>query len=292
MNTVKKALSILLILILTFVCIYETKAQHKRKVTFLEGYDEAPYHFGFLIGVNFMDFNYGLKNGYQDIPLDGSLLPQASDLNELGNFSDSELAYYQINKVEGSKLIKNPGFSVGVIGDLRLGRYFNLRFSPTLSLSWRRVYYDLVLYNSAGAVLPISYPDGTVSEVRHVVSKDNLATYLEFPLHIKYRSKRYNNIGAYLLTGVNPKLYLISRHNIENTTGQPQHLFPKRGDVALEFGAGYDIYNQWFKMGVELKMSFGLLNLLVDEPLMSNFLWEAPFESLKSKQLQLSFTFE
>ena len=291
----KKALSILFLLILSVSFVTEVQAQ-RRKVIYLQTYDNAPYHFGFLLGVNFMDYQLGLKDNYQNLTLSKDYLPHPSAQNELadvhGNakFSESNVQSFNINRVESNRMTRNPGFSVGVIGDLRLSRYFNLRVIPTLSLSMKHVYYNLVLYNENGGILTDS--QGNITGYQRAVSKDFLATYLEFPTHIKYRSKRYNNIGAYLIGGFNPKLYLISGLKSTDSNGDPSFLIPKRFDIALEVGTGFDIYNQWFKMGVEIKMSFGMFNLLKEDNESQEFMYQAPLESLKSKQLQLSFTFE
>ena len=125
----------------------------------------------------------------------------------------------------------------------------------------------------------------------HKFTKSIGTTFVEFPLNIKYRSKRYNNIGAYVFGGVNPKLDLASqKDNKENINGQEfiNNLVTKRFDFAAELGVGFDIYNQWFKMGIEVKMSYGLLDIVKDEA----FIYTAPIEKLRNKLFQVSFLFE
>ena len=285
MKHMKRYIKIVVLLIIALACSNGTKAQ-RRKVLYLQNYEQAPYHFGFLIGINFMGLNLDLKENYQNEIIPKNQFPdQGTPLNNIKPFSQDAFDHYQIQSIESRKLTRNPGFSVGVIGDLLLGRFFNLRFSPTLSLSWRQVYYDVTLYDVNGQKL-------NTGGDQIVHSRDDLATYMEFPLHIKYRSERYNNVGAYLLVGFNPKLYLVSRQNKTSSNGSPQYLVPKRADIALEIGAGYDIYNQWFKMGVEVKMGFGLCNLIPTDSASQTFLYARAIESLKNNQLQLSFTFE
>lgn len=70
-------------------------------------YDDKLFHFGFSVGVNFMDF----------------ATPEATDT--VG--------------VRQSSLL--PGFSVGFIADLRLTRHLNLRFQPALHFSERALTY-------------------------------------------------------------------------------------------------------------------------------------------------------
>jgi len=283
----KKVLHTLAILLLLGIAL--PGLAQGRKVIYLQSYDKAPYHFGFLLGANFMGYSIQTVEGYQNIVYDKSYLPKPETYDEnnpdlFSGFSDSLVSHFNINKVESDRIFKNFGFSVGVIGDMTLGRYFNLRLSPTLSFGWRKVLYDVTIYDANGAVIPhLGNPD----------SEDKLCTYVELPLHFKYRSKRYNNVGAYLIGGINPKLYLFSRQKATSvTSAAPKYLLPNRLDVALEFGAGYDIYNQWFKMGIELKAGFGILNLLRDDPVYQDYLFQAPINKLNSRQIQLSFTFE
>jgi len=59
-------------------------------------------------------------------------------------------------------------------------------------------------------------------------------------------------------------------------------------DVAAEVGAGVEFYNGWFKFGIEVKMSYGLMDLINRE----DNIYSGGIESLKSKVWQISFTFE
>ena len=273
MQSVKKVLKIALSLMLVAVSVTGLQAQ-RRTVIYLQKYNNEPYHFGFLLGVNFMDYSLVTEDDYQNQIHPKEQFPQVTGVSE------ERLHHFQILSVES---YTTPGFSVGVIGDKRLGEYFNLRFSPTLSLSSKFVQYNTRLYDANNLI---------IDSVRQVISDDKLATFLEFPLHVKYRSKRYNNIGAYLIGGVNPKLYLASVKNKIDNGGHPALLQTDRADFALELGTGFDIYNQWFKMGIEIKMSFSLLNIIKEDQLSKNYLFNAPIKEVRNKQLQLSFTFE
>ena len=268
----KKAVFIAFFLILVFFGSSGTQAQG-RTVLYLHNYDEAPYHFGFLLGMNYMTYNVTLQDYYQAIDRPSQQLPQ--------NYrpSNPQDHTYRIIGVEPINDWHNMGFSVGVIGDKRLGDYFNLRLIPTLSIGpHRNVTYRY-------------YLDDNSNDIRIIESEDINSNFVEFPIQVKYRSKRYNNIAAYLIAGVNPRLYLSrKKHQLEN--GQPALLQTNRGDIAIDFGTGFDIYNQWFKMGVEIKMSLGVFNILKTDAISMDCLYNAPFKKVKNKQLQVSFTFE
>ena len=274
MQSVKRVLKIALSLMLVALSVNGLQAQ-RRTVIYLQNYNNEPYHFGFLLGVNFMDYSLVTEDDYQNV-----MHPKIQFPHGLPGVSEENLDHFQILSVES---YTTPGFSVGVIGDKRLGEYFNLRFSPTLSLSSKFVQYTTRLYNADNMI---------TDSARVVISDDKLATFLEFPLHVKYRSKRYNNIGAYLIAGVNPKLYLASVKNKIDDGGHPALLQTDRGDFALELGTGFDIYNQWFKMGIEIKMSFSILNVIKEDLLSKDYIFNAPIKEVRNKQLQLSFTFE
>ncbi|MBR4391995.1 MAG: outer membrane beta-barrel protein [Bacteroidales bacterium] len=285
----KRVFKIAVLLILATLCTMEVQAQ-RRKVIYLQKYNNEPYHFGFLLGINFMDYSLFMEDNYQNTDHPKSEFSKSD--KDLQGFSNEQLDHFKIFNVES---YTQPGFSVGVIGDKRLGAYFNLRFCPTLSLSSKFVQYETQLYDHSGNIIQFTNETGTVKNTKTVTSHDQLATFLEFPLLVKYRSKRYNNIGAYLITGINPKLYLGS---IKGTTitsgadGYPAVLQINRTDLAFEFGTGFDIYNQWFKMGIEIKMSVGLLNIVKDDAWSKNYIYNAPVKEVRNKQLQLSFTFE
>jgi hypothetical protein len=61
-----------------------------------------------------------------------------------------------------------------------------------------------------------------------------------------------------------------------------------QNDVYLEAGVGFDFYNEWFKLGLEVKMMYGLFDQLKRE----NNLYTNSIQSLKSKIFQFSVTFE
>lgn len=284
----KRSLHIALAFLIATLIVTQAQAQRRQKVIFLQSYNNAPYHFGYLIGVNFMDYSLHLNENYQNAIHPKNEFPDGQD----ASFQGDDLDHFQILNVESRA---KPGFSVGVIGDLKLSEYFNLRFSPTLSLSSKYVTYTTMLYDASGNIIPISYYENGqqyTKETKEITSDDQLATFLEFPIHIKFRSKRYNNIGAYIIAGANPKLYLASRKTKIGSDGNPALLQTNRGDVAVEVGAGFDIFNQWFKMGVELKFSYGMINVMKDDVLSMGYIYNSPLNSVRNKQLQLSFTFE
>ena len=240
-------------------------AQAQNAILNLQGYNEQPYHFGFILGMNIM--NFSVK------PVDNLNLytwskQQAPDLPNADAY-----------RVLGVTSSASPGFSVGILGNLRLMKFLDLRFIPTLSFGSRELSYSIRATNMAGT------PAG--SDTAFMVNKKVNSTYLTFPLLFKYRSWRKDNYGAYFIGGLNYAIDLAAAKKTKQDTGTGDIKLVTH-DIGAEIGAGFDFYNAYFKLGVEAKMIFGLRNLVVDD----NTLYSGSLQSLHSKVFMLSFTFE
>ncbi len=265
----KKALKILAVALLLAATVIPAQAQ-RRVVTYLPKYEQEPYHFGFLLAFNQMSYTIKTVENYQNLPQPANAWPN-------GNYSIPSTQNLYVFNVETQQ---TPGFTVGILGSKRLGRYFDLRFIPSLSFSERRLHYNIGILDNDGNMEMKAF------------TKSIGTTFVEFPLNIKYRSKRYNNIGAYVFGGINPKLDLASQKDNKETDGQGNefinNLVTKRFDIAGELGAGFDFYNQWFKMGIEVKMSYGMLDIVKNEA----YIYTAPIDQLRNKLFQVSVLFE
>jgi hypothetical protein len=231
-----------------------------RKLQNLPKYDYAQYHFGFTLGLNHMLFT----------------VQPAADLNTRVYSADQtpELA------VDSSMLLAvhgDPtfGFVIGINGDLRLGRYFNLRTVPALSFGERYLNYSILGYESDGG---INYID---------VKKNVGSVFIDIPLYIKYKSKRHNNMLAYIIAGGQYSLDIASNARKRDLSGQTVVKL-KKNDFYAIVGTGFDFYNPWFKLGVEVKMSYGLFDMLKRD----NTIYTQGIQKLNSKVFQLCFTFE
>jgi hypothetical protein len=232
-----------------------------RKVLNLPNYDSAPYHFGFTIGLNQMFFTV------KPAP-DISTKMYYEVENELGELlADSAM-------VMGVNSTPTFGFDIGIVGDKRLGKYFNLRFVPALSFGERNLNYSIKGWQGG--------------EVKLVDVKKNVGSvFIDFPVLIKYRSKRLNNMAAYVEAGGKYSLDIASNAKKKDQSGQVIVKLNKN-DVYAVVGVGFDFYNPWFKLGVELKMSYGLLDMIKrDDTLLTQSI-----EKLSSKVFQLGLTFE
>ena len=256
---------VLLTLLIPLFLMFNGPLQAQNVELNLQGYNEQPYHFGFILAMNIMDFSVKPVDNvaqYQWKKEQAPDLPNADDYRVLGVTAAS-----------------SPGFSVGILGNLRLMRFVDLRFIPSLSFGSRTLQYNIRGTGMAGT------PAG--SDTTFLVNKKVNSTYLTFPLLIKYRSWRKDNYGAYLIGGVNYSIDLAAAKKTKQDTGTGD-IKLRTHDVAAELGAGFDFYNAYFKLSVEAKMIFGLKNLMVND----NTLYSGSINQLHSKIFMLSFTFE
>ena len=71
------------------------------------------------------------------------------------------------------------------------------------------------------------------------------STFIEFPVSIKkYKSLRYNNGKAYILTGIKYSLDLASQRNIDDEGLDIVKI--KKDDFLYEIGFGLDLYLPYF----------------------------------------------
>lgn len=163
----------------------------------------------------------------------------------------------------------NPGYNINIITNLRLTRYLDLRFLPGFASTNRVLTFDVL--------------SPTTGE-RVQVPREITTSALEFPLEFRYRAKRINNFGMYLLGGVKYNKDLASKEDSED-----DRLFKiASNDLFYELGFGLDFYFEFFKFSPQIKASWGFSDLLVQD---GTFLVEG-IHRLESRSLLLCLTFE
>lgn len=225
-------------------------------------YDDKPVHFGFYLGTNQMLFSLKLKPGYTNFTYYQEQIPEFN----------ADSAY-----LRNAEPIPQLGFTIGIVSDLRLGKYFNLRFTPELLFSERRISYDILAYYRGEPVLIEGF------------EKKIPSTHLNFPMYLKYKGVRLHNARPYVFIGFKFVIDLAAQAGKEEDINERDVVVKLyRSDMAFEAGVGFDFYFNWFKMGTELRMSYGLKDILKNE----DNIYTDPIESLHSRIFQLIFTFE
>ena len=221
--------------------ISNTYAQRYKKPQNLSHYDFKKLHFGFTLGINELNFN----------------------IKENGNKLTNDSLYVLESNSQ-------KGFNLGIVSNLRLGKYTDLRFIPTLVFGERHLNY--------------SFMDSTQSYVNEL--KRIESTLIDFPIYIKYKSSRYNNIRAYVIGGVKYSLDIASQDKIDDEGKKIVKL--KKNDLMGEIGFGLDFYLEYFKFSPQIKLSYGILNLLSKD----ETVYTQSIQKLTTNGWMLSFTFE
>lgn len=178
-----------------------------------------------------------------------------------------------------------PGINIHAIANLRLADNFDLRALPGISFNDRYLHYsyirnaDSVIYGSSGTSRPVTLR----------------SAYLEMPVHFKYKSLRLNNFRPYLIGGANYRYDLGVKREYDL---EDQPIMINKSDVYAELGFGMDFYLTYFKLGVEIKYSLGLTNVLAnvdrhgEPPLDEMAKYTDYLEKLTSQMVIVSFHFE
>lgn len=231
-------------------------------------YDNETFHFGFVLGINMSHATVRPVADLRTRVFDSTFLPDILPLPDSA----------RVLSISSSPV---PGFVVSIVGNMKMGRNFDLQFVPSLSFGDRTLNYEIETYQfRPGNPEPI--------ERRSIVKKVP-STYINFPIELKYKARRYNNFRPYLLTGVQYSMDLASNAKKREQKNRSEKIVKfNQNDIYLEAGVGFDFYNEWFKLGLELKMMYGLFDILKRE----NNIYTESLERVNSKIFQLSFTFE
>ncbi len=218
--------------------------------------DNRPYHFGFILGLNSMDFN---------VTNSGMISTHKGEPWVEGSEEEGEIWFGEDTKM-------SAGFSVGIISDLRIFSWLDLRFTPTLFFNSRQLCFK----NEKGDV---------EREGGKVTVQSNM---MEFPLLLKFRGQRKNNYRPYLLGG--------GAFTVDMGRDSEAPVMLKQLDYGVEVGIGIDFYLPYFKLAPELKFYFGLSDVLErDRPEIADIsdnMYNNAMSRLTSRLIILNFNFE
>lgn len=207
----------------------------KNPIINLENFDKDRIYWGYFLGFSSYDYKIDYKNTGQEIAIKST-----------------------------------TGFNVGIVGDLRLAEFLNLRFEPGLYITQRN----------------LVYPGFTES---YDSDRDVKATNIHFPFLLKYSALRTGNIRPYLEAGLSTTLNLGSNESV--TDDNKQRVFRvKRITNNFELGFGIDFYTEYFKFSPSIRGVFGTGDELVRD-LDLNSPWTSNIESMSTRAVFINFTF-
>jgi hypothetical protein len=203
--------------------------------------DYKLYHFGISVGINFQDM----------------LLTNAGMPAENGETWFATLPDY------------SPGFSAGLLADLFLNPYMNLRFSPMLHFGDKN----------------FEFVEPSSKQRYRTTVRSN---YIMMPLDLKFRSLRLNNYRPYVIAGVYAALDLGRKPD--------ETLYMRPLDYGWTIGLGCDFYLPIVKVIPELRFSFGIPDVvthnrtdLTDHSLQK---YSDAIAKGRTRMISLVFTFE
>ncbi len=199
-----------LLVIIIFLLIGPAHAQ--RKMLNMAEHDNKPYYFGITFGMNYSVYriNYTKTFAYTDT----------------------------FKRIQPNW---QPGFNLGLIGNLKLNRFVDLRFVPCIAFAEKNIKYQY------------GYPSDSS------LNRNVEAIYMHLPLQLKFKSDRIRNFRFYALLGGKFDYDMAS-----NARSKRADEFIKVSpvDFGYELGVGFEFYNPNFIFSPEIKLSQGMVNQL------------------------------
>ncbi len=227
-------------LFVAIVVLFATNAvsQRDKNYNYLD-YQAKPYFFGITLGYNKLNL----------------------DVYRSKKFAAND-SIYRITPFSA------PGFNLGVVTNLKLGEYFDIRFLPTLSFGERNLRYFA--------------PNETETYFERKVE----SVFVELPFHVRYKSAPYHDMRAFVIAGVKYSFDVAG----DSQTRQAKDLIKiAPTDFAAELGAGLQIFFPYFIFSPEIKFSQGLSNILIYDNKLER---STVLEKLFSRGFTISLHFE
>lgn len=228
----------LLVLLALILVTNNLHAQFKKDpIINLQNEDKTLLNWGYYLGVNQYDFQFEYENDIgQDVLVD-----------------------------------KTFGFNVGLIGEMRINEFVDVRFEPGLLYSQRILGFP-----------GFTTENEAIREVR--------STYIRFPLLLKLSTKRFNNFKPFIIGGGYAAVNLGANEDSldDNSSGTFRM---KKNVYGYELGFGVDFYTEFFKFTPSIRGVFALTNELVadDDP---NSPWTGNLNAVRTRGIFINFTFE
>ncbi len=172
------------------------------------------------------------------------------------------------DSIVGVESLAGPGFNLNLIGNLKLGKYFDFRFTPGFSFAERNLNY-------------------TQSTVRREESQEKVqSVFVEMPFYFRYKSAPYRDKRLFLIAGMKYSFDVAS----EARSRQAEELVRiSPHDYSIEYGAGIQIFFPYFILSPEFKISHGIGNGLLFNPTLPE---SRVLEKVTSRTFTLSFHIE
>lgn len=230
-----KKISVVILALLGLELHAQFNVFSKDPIINMENFQKQTVHWGYFLGFNTYDFKFDYKEDAPEV------------------------------------LVESPlSFNVGLIGNLRLHEYFDLRLEPGLYYTQRNLTFP-----------GFENPRDRLREVK--------STYIHIPLLVKFSSLRTGNLRPYLVGGVSAALNLSSNFNSQ-TDNSEQTFRMKNWTFNYEVGFGVDIFFEWFIFSPSIRGVFGMQNELIPDNNPESP-WTSNIESMRTRAIFVNFTF-
>lgn len=189
---------------------------------------------------------------------------------------------YEEGVTEDVLVDTSPGFNVGLLSNLRINDYFDLRFEPGLIITDRILNYKDSHFDIVGEEVEIKN-SWLIREVK--------STYIHLPLLLKISTKRLYNFKPFIVTGLSTAVNLSSNENNPNDNLSGQFRSVKNMSF-YELGFGIDFYLEWFKFTPSIRGVFAMNNEMVPDNNNSVSPWTGNIASMKTRGVFFNFTFQ
>lgn len=206
----------------------------------IENKDKKFLNYGYFLGFNQYDFKFDYKNDTGDVLVDKSL-----------------------------------GFNVGLIGEMRINEFLDVRIEPGLHYTLRTLGFP-------------GFPND--ENAKRDAFRDVKSTYINFPLLLKVSTKRFGNWKPFLIGGASTSLNLGSNEDSldDNSSGTFRM---KKWVYNYEMGFGIDFYLEYFKFSPSIRGVFAISDELIRD-VDPNSPWTRNIDGMRSRGLFVNFTFE
>lgn len=233
----------LLLILLVFGMSVPASAQlfRKERLSNLENFDKRRFTWGYFLGFNSLDFKFRYDQERTDVPNTDVLVE------------------------------RQAGFNVGLVGDMRINNYVNLRLEPGMVFSQRNLRFPGF--------------EEERDELREVKS-----TYIHIPLLVKFSTKRLNNFKPFIVGGVSTSINLSSNETNpeDNSAGQFRMT---SSTFYYEMGIGVDLYLYYFKFTPSIRGVFAMSDELVRDA-DPNSPWTGNIAFMGTRGIFINFTFQ
>jgi hypothetical protein len=214
----------------------------REKVLNNENFDKPRFSYGYYLGFNVYDYNIDYTSDVKDV-----------------------------------QVLKSTGLNVGLIGNIRINDYIDIRLEPGLVISRRELNFSNTFFNG------ISYEEKDL--IREIQS-----TLVHIPLLVKFSTKRINNIKPFIVGGVSTGLNLSSQENNPDDNSKNNFRVTKN-NLYYELGIGIDLYLTWFKFTPSIRGVFSMQDELVND-VDPNSPWTSNLSQMQTRGLFINFTFQ